>query len=420
MKFAKLLEQILQNEDIPQEWALYTIQYKKLKKYINSVVQELENSGLEKNDITDLIIHRGSDSFHYLAEYDFIAENEQIRPYLKMRVAEEDLSKIHELGGRIVTFSDERVQQADDLEKSGLESTKRVIEILIELKQDKAFFETLYSEVRDLSNLESVQKGEFTESVTQISNSISKLTSPSIRRSDMYVWREIFKMYIDSEVFFSCSGVKVGERKVEQARGQLEMFSRRLEETKLLSKFRHKQSARAFQSFYTVNLRLIQALRFQDLNNTASYKILKKFNKQTLLDTQNFPMLVRLQTFRETSFVQSLCSIIATQLLSVVPQVEDYTCPICTSVAFKPIRLDCGHVFCVRCLVKLQRASKDSCPLCREDVVMKADQGNLDIARMEYLKLYFPKETKQKQAETEKEIAVEQFGVLAEQKCIIQ
>lgn len=33
-------------------------------------------------------------------------------------------------------------------------------------------------------------------------------------------------------------------------------------------------------------------------------------------------------------------------LLSIISQLNDYWCTICTNIAFKPIRLGCGHLFC--------------------------------------------------------------------------
>lgn len=35
-------------------------------------------------------------------------------------------------------------------------------------------------------------------------------------------------------------------------------------------------------------------------------------------------------------------------LLPVIPSLDDYQCLICGDIAFKPIRLGCGHLFCVR------------------------------------------------------------------------
>lgn len=65
------------------------------------------------------------------------------------------------------------------------------------------------------------------------------------------------------------------------------------------------------------------------------------------------------------------------ELVSVVPQLNDYLCPVCFSLAYLPIRLDCQHVFCIRCVVKIQRRREKHCPLCRADVVMKASTGTL-------------------------------------------
>lgn len=41
-----------------------------------------------------------------------------------------------------------------------------------------------------------------------------------------------------------------------------------------------------------------------------------------------------------------LLSTFTTTLLPIIPQLEDYECSICGDVAFKPIRLNCGHKFC--------------------------------------------------------------------------
>lgn len=38
-------------------------------------------------------------------------------------------------------------------------------------------------------------------------------------------------------------------------------------------------------------------------------------------------------------------------VLPIIPHIDDYECVICTSIAFKPIRLRCGHIFCVRSVV---------------------------------------------------------------------
>ncbi|KAF9056949.1 hypothetical protein BDP27DRAFT_1344261, partial [Rhodocollybia butyracea] len=49
-------------------------------------------------------------------------------------------------------------------------------------------------------------------------------------------------------------------------------------------------------------------------------------------------------------------------LLPIIPQLDDYSCVIRTNIAFKPIRLGCGHLFCVR-------RSTGDCPMCRAQTV---------------------------------------------------
>jgi hypothetical protein len=106
---------------------------------------------------------------------------------------------------------------------------------------------------------------------------------------------------------------------------------------------------------------------------------------------------------------KAICHTLCTSVLNTVPQLDDYLCPVCSSISIKPVRLACSHVFCVRCLVKLQRARKPLCPMCRHDCVLAADAGNLDVGLHNFLKLYFPKEAKEKQTENEKEVAMEQW-----------
>lgn len=65
----------------------------------------------------------------------------------------------------------------------------------------------------------------------------------------------------------------------------------------------------------------------------------------------------------------------STELVSVVPQLSDYLCPICFSIAYRPIRLSCQHIFCIRCVVKLQRRHEAHCPLCRSETIATASPG---------------------------------------------
>ena len=64
---------------------------------------------------------------------------------------------------------------------------------------------------------------------------------------------------------------------------------------------------------------------------------------------------------------------IAEKLFPIVPNQDDYSCAICTNIAFKPIRLSCTHLFCARCLMKMQRRGEGNCPMCRAPNVLEAN-----------------------------------------------
>lgn len=117
-----------------------------------------------------------------------------------------------------------------------------------------------------------------------------------------------------------------------------------------------------------------------------------------------------------------LLSLVTTTLLPILPSVDDHSCAICTSVAWRPVRLDCSHLFCLRCLVKLQRQGKDDCPLCRAPGAVKtADKRNMDEEADKYLQTWFPKEVKEKNKENEKDRRAEELEAmgLREEKCVI-
>ncbi|KAG7881563.1 hypothetical protein KL937_001186 [Ogataea polymorpha] len=388
MKFAKLLHQILQEDGVPPEWVEKAIQYKALKKRINRVVEELENVGLKRENMS------------YTYEIEQIQH--QLRPQLTTDVSQEMeqlvISKLNEMD---YSFSVVRKERDGSV-------------LTVTLHQDTLFFQTLYEELEELNRFGDEQEHELVDTVENLAAVIGKVGSPNRRKNDMYVWREIFQMYIESEVFFGTRERCSGRVDVAVSRKRMSDFIDRVNETNILKRLRQRNSLGAFATFKEMNMLIIKVANYQAINSMAVQKILKKFDKQTTLNSLKlFPDLLKKSSeanILNSTVCKDVCAIIGERLLNIVPQLDDYTCPICCSVAFKPIRLDCGHLFCVRCLVKLQRKEEDKCPLCRQEVVLHADERNLDLAQMAYLKLYFPQEVKQKQRENEKEIFKEQYG----------
>lgn len=101
-----------------------------------------------------------------------------------------------------------------------------------------------------------------------------------------------------------------------------------------------------------------------------------EFDKRTSLGvSKSFPKVVLAEGLLAGGIAKDVCASMSQELVSVVPQINDYLCPVCFSVAYRPVRLDCQHVFCIRCIIKIQRRKETHCPLCRADVVMSASAG---------------------------------------------
>ncbi|ODV80834.1 uncharacterized protein CANTADRAFT_47103 [Suhomyces tanzawaensis NRRL Y-17324] len=475
MKFAKVLEQTLIEEDIPEEWVEAAIQYKSLKKCITKVVNELRFLGLEQNDLKLLLQdpsksqviemdqHEAEATNPIIAEYtltkqagsDDHTDPNDIKPMLKITLdySNENFSDDHiyqlglQLKNRIEKLLNEDEdethdiheieEQKDDelkvvsphsskhgspplspeqkptvpidevLDDDVLDPNVRKNEIYILLNSDTKFFRMLNDELENLDKLKTSEESKLTTEVQNIASVITTLTDLKgwLKNSDMYKWRELFKIYLDSEVYFRYNETSnsASERNSEQIKKNLSQFMANVEKSGILTTFKNKKSMYAYNQFLQMNFHLLKILQFQSINSEAFRKILKKFDKQTSLGVSaRYPKLVSNDHIfiKGSSLAQSICFIMQSSILTLIPQIDDYTCPICTSVAFKPIKLQCGHLFCVRCLVKLKQQDKKNCPICRnQNAVVKADGTNLDEELMQLMKRHFPIEVKEKMKE---------------------
>ncbi|KAG0313412.1 hypothetical protein BGZ99_008906 [Dissophora globulifera] len=294
------------------------------------------------------------------------------------------------------------------------EDGKRVL--VIELTADTAFFDQLGEEISQLSKLQESNKHQFESKVEDLSKILTVVSSPT--NKDMYTWREILKVYLDAQVFVGDQEADRSTRSSTKAQQQLQWFLKEMERSRLVHKFKQSKSKIAFNTFFQLNSELITMKQFRELNQMAMTKILKKHDKRTnLTASSGFPKHLQNEPFYSDNISKSLTYTIGNQLLTIIPQPDDYSCPICMSVAWKPIRLRCNHVFCVRCLVKAQRKNMIHCPVCRQpNSVSDADASNLDVSMMNFMKLYFPKEIKEKRKETNREQAAEEMEAFTGQR----
>ncbi|KAI9748430.1 MAG: hypothetical protein M4579_007227 [Chaenotheca gracillima] len=473
MKFAHEYLEALEHGDFPPAWIDSAVSYRQLKKCIKKVQEELASFGLDPvalkhlvdstetarvTEVDDLKVDQEPVALQYA-----FGDEQRPRPKLTLIVimrggvpvnaglseeTREFLSSVADSHGvarhrqgsnqessapqdsiaeKLSEISiEEKDVSSDSLsspdskprEKSGLHSNRSKNDweyerIEIPLTSDSEFFGVLQRQVSAVDELGHREQAEMIRDVVQIGDLVSKVTSPDSHssRSDLQRWRKILELYIQANVFFSTKEKDRGARSAAGAAQQLQWFSDEAARQCLGIKFGKKDSFTALSKFLAINAQLIRNLRFQEINNIATTKILKKFEKRTALDVKDkLPQTLIRQSASPSTVAKAICFKISEEIVTVVPQLNDYLCPICFSISYKPVRLKCGHLFCIRCMVVMQRASDKSCPLCRGDVVMDADSANLDPAMMAFLKRFFPDEVKTKQKENERAAAVDKFG----------
>jgi SPX domain protein involved in polyphosphate accumulation len=91
-----------------------------------------------------------------------------------------------------------------------------------------------------------------------------------------------------------------------------------------------KHSKSALAQFLAINANLVHFKHFQFLNQTAMIKILKKHDKRSGLSaTSEFPFFAKKNAVFVEGILNTLFSAIQNQLITIVPQPEDYDCPVC-------------------------------------------------------------------------------------------
>ena len=257
----------------------------------------------------------------------------------------------------------------------------------IPLTSDTEFFQIVKRELRALNRLQETEQKQLTVQISKLGSDLTRLTEATSKKSKAEVreWRQIFQLYVESQVFFSTTEQGAGPWCSSVAQEKLKEFTNGLRKKRKLS----ISSEDALRSFLHINASLLQFVKFQEINRTALTKIMKKFDKRTALHAQNnLPTMLANEPFIAQDLAKATCFTIQDRLLPIVPQINDYLCPVCFGISFKPVRLRCNHIFCIRCLVVMQRAKQDQCPLCRDNVVMEASSGPL-ISLQAALNLYW-------------------------------
>ncbi|KAJ7621261.1 hypothetical protein FB45DRAFT_839128 [Roridomyces roridus] len=459
MHFSKVYAQLLQ--DLPPELAENSFQYRELKKLINQIATELLALGLEPTVLHNLLQSEGKGKGKEKETaptvfYELDTTSGKIEPRLRLWV-EPPTSRVEEVGEFEIEGSSSlssQVSLSSALQRhpeflSGLRIGSQV-EVVIPLTSDSAFFQLLATSLQTLQAHLVTINAQFVRTLVELTKTVSDSARPasstssgfrvlsglksdaggvrvgaSSAKSDLNAWREIFALYVETEIFESIHERDRGERSVEEAQNRLRKFADRMTARGLKDGhlMKLKQSQDALDCFLQLNVFILNVKKFELANAEATRKILKKRMKRTALPTTDSNNLNSLSLIPviDGSLPRILVQELGTTLLPIIPSLEDYQCFICMSLAFKPIRLACGHLFCVRCLVKMQKRGNGDCPMCRSPCVLVANRSNVDWAMLNFMRDWFPEEATVKLKQNEREAAQEQLEELGlpEERCIM-
>ncbi|KAJ1957137.1 hypothetical protein GGI12_005108 [Dipsacomyces acuminosporus] len=274
-------------------------------------------------------------------------------------------------------------------------------QVTVRLQADQFFFDQLIKYIDRTHAFEQQYTKQYNSNVSAMGTELTAVTSPF--KHDFEIWREIFRLYMDADVWSHAEGDFRPTNTAKEGQERFAEYIRHITKLGLPNKFRDPLSAKLLMNFYKLNSELIHMKLLQEMNEEATRKIIKKHDKRThLVAKTQFPQFVAIDA---TSLTKALIYTIHTNLVGIVPQLDDYLCPMCLSIVWRPLRLECSHIFCSRCVVKASRRSMFNCPVCRaKGAIYRAGVNNIDNALLNFLKLYFPKEIKEKQRDTQKEI----------------
>ncbi|ORX80164.1 hypothetical protein BCR32DRAFT_177180, partial [Anaeromyces robustus] len=255
------------------------------------------------------------------------------------------------------------------------------------LESDTHFLNKMIAIFNNLTLFEKDCRHLFESNIGVTKNMLKNVASPD--KLDTYPWRSILQLYRNVDLWTHNGKVNTWE----QAKEKLELFKIKTESIK--QKFKMEDSKIVFDQLIKLNQDIITLKQFYSINQNAIYMILKDHDNDTKLNAcEGLPCFVSTDFFSDNA-CKRLTYEISNSLLSVIPDPEKYSCPICQELAYKPIRLDCNHLFCLKCLIKAQKKNLNNCPVCRaKDAVKNATSKNLDKKLLKTLISDYPKEIK--------------------------
>lgn len=332
--------------------------------------------GLNKSKLLDLLLSRSDDTH---IEYVLNGPLNQPQPQLIVQFNDDDSKKewlsLFNLQNNSSGLSevsestsnkDMEKQQSDAVEEIYTEGTDpNNKEIHINLNADAKFLGALTAAFDKLEALQLVEKKKFAKQVETLCNAITGVTGPDAvshsafslhkkKTNDLYAWREIFTLWVESAIYEGITEASRGERDVESAEKRLNAFAAEVVKRGLGDSrtMKSKQSREALDQFLELNMALLDIKKFYTANLEAARKILKKHMKMTALPTDAFYSFAGVEgsalqtatssqnsnfgwTFYTISLPRVLLSRLTETLIPIIPSIDDYNCLICQEIAFK-------------------------------------------------------------------------------------
>ncbi|KAH9829797.1 putative RING finger protein [Teratosphaeria destructans] len=348
----------------------------------------------------------------------------------------------HELQPRRPSIDAEDVQ-----EESAPRSEAKWVQI--PLASAKDFFDMLAPKLEELEKLRDAETERLEDDILELGRAVEDVVEPvregyeakrRVSYKDLYWWREMFRLYLENPIFYASTEQNRGGVSFLEAKSRLQAYDQQVRDIGLLNKMKTPQARKAAKMFLDLNVNILKIMHFQEMNARAMSKIIKKFSKRTHLEGQTFLKDLRSKyptleiqapgrTRKNTgaagfanSIARDLDLELRSKVLSIVPQPDEWQCPVCSSLAWRPVSLGCCNArFCIRCVIKLQDDGHEKCPMCNAESVMKADGRNIDFETLDFLEKYFKLEVQKRQRENEEADLVRRYGedFVAGPKCSV-
>ena len=149
-------------------------------------------------------------------------------------------------------------------------------QIEVPLTADSEFFQVLRTGLSNLDELQQTEQKRLAVDVTTLGREVGKVTNSTVdvSRTSLYAWREIFRAYMETQIFFATGERVHGSRNSTAAQKQLDHFFTLVKKDDRVKRLR-KADRQALERFLDINVLLLQNLKFQEINQLAITKILK-------------------------------------------------------------------------------------------------------------------------------------------------